>query len=215
MSTQFQLGLKRIMDVLAATVGLLVLAPLFVAIAVAVALDSEGAVFFEQQRVGRGSRLFRMWKFRTMLPGPEEIGCGFYVTPDDPRITRVGRFLRRFSLDELPQLVHVLSGQMSLVGPRPALPYQLQYYSQRSARRFLMPPGITGWSQVNGRNLISWPERLERDVWYIENFSLTLDLHILLRTFVVWLSGEGIYGARENFFLTGGEDAPMPPQENQ
>jgi lipopolysaccharide/colanic/teichoic acid biosynthesis glycosyltransferase len=215
MSTQFQLGLKRIMDVLASTVGLVVLAPLFVAIAVAIALDSEGAVFFEQQRVGRGSRLFRMWKFRTMVLGPEGIACGFYVTPDDPRITRVGRFLRRFSLDELPQLVHVLSGQMSLVGPRPALPYQLQYYSPRSARRFLMPPGITGWSQVNGRNLISWPERLERDVWYIENFSLILDLHILLRTFVVWLSGEGIYGARENFFFTGSDDVPMPRQENQ
>ena len=215
MNTQFQLGLKRLMDVIAATVCLVVLAPLFVAIGIAVALDSEGAVFFAQQRVGQGGKLFQMLKFRTMLRGAEEIGSGLYVGIDDRRITRVGRFLRRFSLDELPQLVHVLFGQMSLVGPRPALPYQLKYYSSRSTRRFLMPPGITGWSQVNGRNLISWPERLEKDVWYIENFSVALDLHILLRTFFVWLSGEGIYAARENFFFTGKDDVPMPSRENQ
>lgn len=214
MNTQFQLALKRLIDVATAAIGLLFLAPIFVVIAIAIELDSEGAVFFVQQRVGLRGKLFPMLKFRTMLRGAEEIGSGVYVGIDDSRITRVGRFLRRFSLDELPQLVHVLSGQMSLVGPRPALPYQLQYYSQRSMRRFLMPPGITGWSQVNGRNLISWPDRLERDVWYVENFSIALDLRILLRTPVVWLSGEGLYGARENFFFTGKDDVPMPSREN-
>lgn len=215
MNTQFQLALKRLIDVATAAIGLLFLAPIFVAIAIAIELDSEGAVFFVQQRVGLRGKLFPMLKFRTMLRGAEEIGSGVYVGIDDSRITRVGRFLRRFSLDELPQLVHVLSGQMSLVGPRPALPYQLQYYSQRGMRRFLMPPGITGWSQVNGRNLISWPDRLERDVWYVENFSIALDLRILLRTPVVWLSGEGLYGTRENFFFTGKDDVPMPSRENQ
>jgi lipopolysaccharide/colanic/teichoic acid biosynthesis glycosyltransferase len=215
MNNQFQLSLKRLIDVVAAAAGLLLLAPIFVAIAVAIKLDSEGPVFFVQQRVGLRGKLFPMLKFRTMLRGAEEIGSGLYVGIDDSRITRVGRFLRRFSLDELPQLVHVLSGQMGLVGPRPALPYQLQYYSPRSMRRFLLHPGITGWSQVNGRNLISWPERLEMDVWYVENFSLALDLHILLRTPLVWLSGEGLYGARENFFFTGKDDVPMPSRENQ
>lgn len=210
MSTPFQLAVKRLIDLVTATICLVLLAPIFAAIAVAVALDSAGPVFFVQQRVGQGGRLFRMLKFRTMLRGAEEIGSGLYVGIHDSRITRVGRFLRRFSLDELPQLVHVLSGRMSLVGPRPALPYQLQYYSARSVRRFLMPPGITGWSQVNGRNLISWPERLEKDVWYVENFSLALDLHILMRTPLVWLSGQGVYGAPENFFFTGTNDVPMP-----
>jgi len=215
MNNQFQLGLKRLLDIIVATAGLVVLAPLFLAIALAVALDSPGGVLFMQQRTGRGGKLFQMLKFRTMLQGAEEVGSGFYVGSDDPRITAVGRFLRRFSLDEIPQLVHVLSGQMSLVGPRPSLPYQLQYYSSRNLRRFLMRPGITGWSQVNGRNSISWPQRLERDVWYVENFTLALDLQILLRTPVVWFSGEGIYGSREKFFFSGKDDLPLPPRGNQ
>jgi undecaprenyl phosphate N,N'-diacetylbacillosamine 1-phosphate transferase len=215
MNLRLQLVLKRLLDVLAAGVGLVVLAPVFVAIAAAIALDFEGAVLFVQERVGRGGKLFRMVKFRTMVCGAEKIGSGVYADVEDPRITRVGRLLRRFSLDELPQLVHVLGGQMSLVGPRPALPYHLQYYSSQSRRRFLMRPGITGWSQVNGRNLISWPERLEKDVWYVENFSLALDLKILLRTPVVWLSGEGLYGAREHFFFTGKDDIPMPSRESR
>ena len=202
-------------DVLASATALLALAPMFAAIAIAIAFESEGEVFFIQNRVGRRGNIFRMLKFRTMVRRAEEIGTGVYVAVDDSRITRVGRFLRRFSLDELPQLLHVLSGKMSLVGPRPALPYQLQYYSSRNRRRLLMRPGITGWSQVNGRNLLSWPQRLERDVWYIDNFSLALDLEILLRTPLVWLSGEGLYGARETFFFTTKDDIPVPTQENQ
>jgi lipopolysaccharide/colanic/teichoic acid biosynthesis glycosyltransferase len=215
MNNHLQLVVKRLIDVAAAAVGLLLLVPMFVTIAIAIKLDSEGPVFFVQQRVGRRGKLFPMLKFRTMLRGAEEIGSGLYVGIDDSRITRVGRFLRRFSLDELPQLVHVLCGQMSLVGPRPALPYHLQHYSPQSMQRFLMRPGITGWSQVHGRNLISWPERLEKDLWYLENFSFALDLHILLRTAGVWLSGEGLYGARENFSFTGKDDVPMPSREGQ
>jgi undecaprenyl phosphate N,N'-diacetylbacillosamine 1-phosphate transferase len=215
MNTQLQLALKRLVDVLAAGVSLVALAPVFVAIAIAITLDSEGGVFFVQERVGRGGKPFRMVKFRTMVHGAETIGSGLYVSVEDWRITRVGRFLRRFSLDELPQLVHVLAGQMSLVGPRPVLPYHLQYYSPQSMLRLLLRPGITGWSQVNGRNLISWPERLEKDVWYVENFSLMLDLQILSRTPVVWLCGEGLYGARKDFFFTEKDDIPMPSRENQ
>jgi lipopolysaccharide/colanic/teichoic acid biosynthesis glycosyltransferase len=210
MSRQIQFAVKRLMDITAAVFGLAACLPLFFVVAIAVKLDSEGPVFFTQERVGRAGKSIRIWKFRTMVHGAEQAGSGVYVDASDPRITRVGQFLRRFSVDELPQLVAVLAGEMSLIGPRPALPYQLEFYSPRNASRLWVRPGITGWSQVNGRNSISWPERLEKDVWYVEHFSLALDICILLRTPVVWLSGQGLYGAREKFFFTGQDDIPSP-----
>jgi lipopolysaccharide/colanic/teichoic acid biosynthesis glycosyltransferase len=215
MTNRFQLSVKRVCDVAAGAAALVFLLPVFVVIAMAIKLDSRGPIFFVQDRVGRNGKCFRIVKFRTMLDGAEGIGSGVYVGMDDRRITRMGRFLRRFSLDELPQLFAVVTGQMSLVGPRPALPYQAQYYSLRTSRRLLMRPGITGWSQVNGRNNLSWPERLEKDIWYVENLSLLLDLRILLRTLVVCLSGEGLYGAREKFFFSGQDDLPIPRREAQ
>ena len=208
-----QLFVKRLGDIIVAATGLVLLLPVFLLIAVAIKFDSPGPVFFVQKRVGRLGKLFPMLKFRTMVEGAERTGSGLYVALDDSRITRVGRFLRRYSLDELPQLLHVLVGQMSLVGPRPGLPYQLQYYSSADALRLLVRPGLTGWSQVSGRNLISWPDRLARDAWYVENFSLALDLRILLRTPVIWLSGEGLYGAREKFFFTESDDIPVPSSD--
>ena len=215
MKNHVQFGAKRAVDLVGAAVGLMLLVPLFTLIALAIKLDSRGGVFFTQERIGRNGRRFRIFKFRTMLERAEEMGSGFYVGLGDPRITPVGRFLRRFSLDELPQLIQVLTGQMSLVGPRPALPYQLQYYSARDMKRLLLRPGLTGWSQVSGRNLLSWPERLQKDVWYFENFSLTLDFLILLRTLAVWISGEGLYGTREKFFFKDDHEIPLATKKEQ
>lgn len=190
-----QLTVKRLLDVMAAAIGLILLLPAFALIAIAIKCDSPGPVFFIQERVGRLGKMFRMVKFRTMVNGAERMGSGLYVALNDLRITRVGRFLRRFSLDELPQLLHVLTGEMSLVGPRPAVPGQIPYNLFRDSHRLTVRPGLTGLSQVSGRNLISWPERLEKDASYVRNFSLWLDVQILFRTPRVWLSGEGLYAA--------------------
>jgi lipopolysaccharide/colanic/teichoic acid biosynthesis glycosyltransferase len=145
-------------------------------------------VLLAQERVGKGGRRFRMLKFRTMVPNALELAHEltddpYGVVPDDPRITKPGRFLRRTSLDELPQLLNVLAGQMSLVGPRPDLVEQAANYSDRDRGRLAVEPGITGWSQVNGREEITWPERIEQDLWYIEHWSLPLDVRIIVRTF--------------------------------
>src|SRR6202162_3865012 len=208
MSRGLQLGAKRVIDVVVSAGTLVWLAPVFLLMAVCIRLDSPGSVFFTQERAGFRGKRFRMLKFRTMIENAEQLGSGFYVSQGDHRITRIGRILRRFSLDELPQLFNILAGQMSLVGPRPALPYHLERYNTQQARRLLMRPGLTGWSQVNGRNLLSWPERLEKDVWYVDNFSLPLDARILLRTLPVLLSTKGLYTERERFFFSGHDDIP-------
>jgi undecaprenyl phosphate N,N'-diacetylbacillosamine 1-phosphate transferase len=210
MIRSLQVGVKLTLDALVATCGLVLLSPVLTLIAICIRLDSPGPVFFVQFRAGLQGRRFQMLKFRTMVQNADQIGSGLYVSHDDSRITRVGRVLRRFSLDELPQLWHILVGQMSLVGPRPALLYHVERYTPREARRLLMRPGLTGWSQVNGRNLLTWPQRLEKDVWYVDNFSLWLDARILFRTFSVWLSGEGLYGARDRFYFSGQDDIPAP-----
>jgi undecaprenyl phosphate N,N'-diacetylbacillosamine 1-phosphate transferase len=214
MSRGFALAAKRVLDIVVAAGGLILLLPLLLLIAVAIKLRSPGPVFYLQERAGLRGKRFRMRKFRTMVEGAEEIGTGLYVAEEDPRITRVGRILRRFSLDELPQLLQVLTGEMSLVGPRPALPYHVESYTAQQSRRLLMRPGLTGLSQVNGRNRLSWPERIERDVWYVDHFSLLLDAQILLRTPAVWLSGDGLYAQREKFFLSGQDDIPAASRRN-
>ena len=180
--------LKRLIDRLAAVVLLVLLSPLLAAIAAWILVDGGRPVLLAQERVGKGGRRFRMLKFRTMVPNALELAQEltddpYGVVPDDPRITKPGRFLRRTSLDELPQLLNVLSGQMSLVGPRPDLVEQVANYSDRDRDRLAVAPGITGWSQVNGREEITWPERIEQDLWYIEHWSLPLDLKIIVRTF--------------------------------
>lgn len=210
MKRKFELAVKRAFDVVFAAVGLLVLLPLFVCIAIAIVLDSPGPFLYRQERVGFRVKRFRMLKFRTMVDRADEIGSGLYVSSEDPRITRVGRILRRFSIDEFPQFFQVLSGQMSFVGPRPGLPYQRDLYTEAQARRLVMRPGITGWSQIHGRNLLSWPERLNLDAWYVDNFSLWLDARILWRTIGVWLSGKGLYAEREKFFFSERDDIPTP-----
>ena len=180
--------LKRVVDRVAAAVLLLLLSPLLAAIAVWILLDGGRPVLLAQERVGKDGKRFTMLKFRTMVPNALELAHGltddpYGVVRDDPRITKPGSLLRRTSLDELPQLWNVLVGQMSLVGPRPDLVEQAANYTDRDRGRLAVEPGITGWSQVNGREEITWPERIEQDLWYIEHWSLGLDAKILLRTF--------------------------------
>jgi lipopolysaccharide/colanic/teichoic acid biosynthesis glycosyltransferase len=184
---------SRALDVVLAAVLLVVAAPLLALAALAIRLESRGPVFYRQRRVGRYGGPFELWKLRTMVPGAELMGAGVYVLEGDPRITRVGRLLRRFSFDELPNLLNVLKGEMALVGPRPTVQEQVDRYTERQLRRLEVKPGITGWAQINGRTSLPWPERIELDVWYVEHRSLRLDLRILARTARMLASGRGLY----------------------
>jgi lipopolysaccharide/colanic/teichoic acid biosynthesis glycosyltransferase len=190
----YQLLVKRAFDVVAAGLGLVILLPAFLLIAVGIRLDSPGSFLFALRAAGRNGRAFSQWKFRTMKMGARENGHPFETSQADPRITRVGHFLRRWSIDELPQLWNVLRGEMSLVGPRPAFIEVANQYSPTEAQRLLRRPGLTGWAQIHGRNLLPWPERVAYDIAYIEDFSLWMDFRILLRTIPVVVRGEGIYG---------------------
>ena len=189
-SVRLKYGLDRVVSFLALTV----LLPLFAVVAVAIKLDSRGPVFFRQTRPGRKGEYFRVFKLRTMIDKAELFGLGKEVSRNDERITRVGKWLRLSSLDEAPQLMNVLLGQMSLVGPRPAAPHHLELYTPHQRRRLEAKPGLTGWAQVNGRNSLSWDERIELDVWYVDHWSLWLDLKIVLHTPRALLDREGIYG---------------------
>ena len=188
-----EFAIKAGLDVGFAAIGLLLLSPVIAAIALVIKRDCPGPVFFRQERAGRAGRVFRIFKFRTMVPDAADQGLRLNIERNDTRITRVGHFLREWSLDELPQLFNVLFLQMSLVGPRPALPTQVARYSERQARRLWVRPGITGLAQVSGRNLLPWSARLEKDFQYVENYSLWLDIRIFFRTFSVVLSRKGLY----------------------
>lgn len=180
---------KMLLDRLGAALGLVLLSPLLLVIALAVLLDSGRPVVFVSPRAGKDGRPFGMLKFRTMVPDAIRVGRALRLSEDpfgvvkhDPRVTRVGRWLRRTGLDESPQLVNVLLGRMSLVGPRADLLEQAANYGERERRRLTVLPGITGWAQIHGRDSVPWKERFERDLWYIDNWSLSLDLRILVRT---------------------------------
>jgi lipopolysaccharide/colanic/teichoic acid biosynthesis glycosyltransferase len=173
---------NRAADVAIAGTALVVASPLLGLAALAVKLDGGGPVLYRQLRVGRDGVDFELLKLRTMVVGAETIGKGYAVDEGDSRITRVGGVLRRLSLDELPQLWNVIRGDMSVIGPRPTLRYQVERYDEHQARRLEVKPGITGWAQVHGRAALSWPERIELDVWYVTHRSLLLDLRILART---------------------------------
>lgn len=183
------MAVKRGMDLVGAGLGLVLLAPVMVSVAVLIRLTMGSPVLFRQVRPGRHGRPFTMYKFRTMLDLRDEQG---EFLPDGLRLTPVGRFLRKTSLDELPELFNVLKGEMSLVGPRPLLTAYLERYTPEQARRHDVRPGITGWAQVNGRNAITWEEKFQLDVWYVDNRSLWLDLKILGLTTVKILRGDGI-----------------------
>ena len=185
--------MPRALDVIVAALALALLSPLLALAALLIRLESRGPVFYRQLRVGRGGEPFELWKLRTMVPGAESMGAGIYVVEGDPRITRIGMHLRRFSLDELPNLVNVIRGEMAIVGPRPTVQAQVDRYTERQLRRLEVKPGITGWAQVNGRTSLPWPERIELDVWYVEHRSLWLDVRILAKTVRMLASGRGLY----------------------
>jgi lipopolysaccharide/colanic/teichoic acid biosynthesis glycosyltransferase len=185
--------IRRLSDILVSLLALVLSAPLLAFAILAVRLESPGRAIYSQRRSGRGGRPFNVLKLRTMVDGAEHIGAGLAIDADDPRVTRVGAFLRRTSLDELPNLVNVLRGEMSLIGPRPTLPVQVAQYTERQRRRLAIKPGITGWAQVNGRASLPWAERIELDLYYIEHRSLGLDLKILWRTLALVLGGSGLY----------------------
>jgi lipopolysaccharide/colanic/teichoic acid biosynthesis glycosyltransferase len=184
---------SRALDLLVASLVLAVASPLLAVAAILIKLESRGPVFYRQRRVGRAGEPFELWKLRTMVQGAESMGAGVYVVEGDSRITRVGRVLRRFSLDELPNLVNVIKGEMAVVGPRPTVQEQVDRYSERQRRRLEVRPGITGWAQVKGRASLPWPERIELDVWYVEHRSLSLDLRILAKTVRLLATGHGLY----------------------
>ncbi|GAW93297.1 sugar transferase [Calderihabitans maritimus] len=192
--TKSQRLCKRIMDLLGSLALLVLFAPLMLLIAVAIKITSPGEVIYRQPRIGQDGKIFTLYKFRTMIPGADTMGSGMFVERNDPRITPVGKFLRKSSLDELPQLFNVLKGEMSLVGPRPAPLHHLGRYDSRQVRRLSVKPGITGWSQVNGRNRLLWPERIEMDLWYIDHYSLWLDIKILFLTVLRLFSGKDVEG---------------------
>jgi lipopolysaccharide/colanic/teichoic acid biosynthesis glycosyltransferase len=185
---------KRLEDLIFAIPALIALLPVFALIAIAIRLEDNGPVFFSDERVGAGGHPFRMLKFRTMVPAAIGHGLGRLVAARDDRITGVGAVLRRFSLDELPQVLNVVRGSMSLVGPRPTFPAQVSRYTARHRGRLRAKPGLTGLAQISGRNDLPWNERIELDLRYIQQMSLLLDLAILIRTPFVVLSGRGLYG---------------------
>jgi lipopolysaccharide/colanic/teichoic acid biosynthesis glycosyltransferase len=184
---------RRAIDILVAAVALAICAPLLAIAVVAIKLESAGPAIYRQRRIGKDGRPFDMLKLRTMVDGAEHIGAGLAVNENDSRITRVGSLLRRSSLDELPNLVNVLKGEMSLIGPRPTIPVQVQQYTPRQMGRLAVRPGITGWAQVNGRASLPWDQRIELDLHYIEHRGLRLDVEILRRTVKLVFGGQGLY----------------------
>lgn len=190
--------LKRMFDMVVSSIGLAILSPLLLLIVAAIVIDTGRPVLFLQERIGLHGRTFRIIKFRTMTRDAEQRTQGQWITAGNPYVTPIGRFLRKTSLDELPELVNVLKGDMSLVGPRPTLPEQVAAYDVFQRRRLEVRPGITGWAQVNGRNSISWTERIKLDIWYIDHWTPWLDVRILLMTIGQVLRQRGV------------EDVPPP-----
>jgi len=184
---------KRALDVAGAAVGLLLASPVLILAAIAIRLEGGGHFIYRQRRVGRDGAPFELYKLRTMVTDAERMGAGLIVEAGDARITRIGAWLRRYSVDELPNLINVLAGEMSLVGPRPTVQVQVDQYSDRQRGRLAVRPGITGWAQVNGRASLPWHERIELDLWYVEHASLALDLRILAATIRMVLTGHGLY----------------------
>ncbi len=185
--------MKRLLDLAVAIPGSVITAPLIGLLALLIRLETPGHPIYRQARAGKDGREFSIYKLRTMVPGAELTGAGLAIQEGDERITRLGRFLRRYSLDELPNLYNVIRGEMSIVGPRPTLPVQVEQYTQRQRGRLAVKPGITGWAQVNGRASLPWDERIELDLWYVDNWSPALDLRILVRSVRMVLSGRGLY----------------------
>jgi lipopolysaccharide/colanic/teichoic acid biosynthesis glycosyltransferase len=194
---------KRALDVVVAGTVLVLAAPVLAVAALLIRLETHGHPIYRQRRVGRDGAPFDLYKLRTMVSGAESIGPGLALNEGDTRITRLGAILRRYSLDELPNLVNVLRGELSVVGPRPTVQVQVDRYTERQRGRLLVPPGLTGWAQIHGRASLPWSERIELDLWYVEHASLRLDLRILWRTVRMVVGGHGLYKGE-----TGGWQEP-------
>lgn len=192
----FFLRAKYFLDITFSTLIIIIISPILATIALAIKLDSQGPALFKQQRIGLRGRPFHVYKFRTMVVNAEKMGLGYNIEKNDSRITKVGNFLRAWSLDELPQIINILKGEMSFIGPRPTLKYQVDAYTSHQRRRLLMKPGITGWAQVNGRNNIPWEERIELDIWYVDNWTPWLDIRIFFRTFFVIFKKDSVYNEK-------------------
>ncbi len=181
----FYRAVKRFLDVTASFLGLVLLSPLLLAVSILIKIDSRGPVIFRQKRIGRNGKVFEIYKFRSMCVGAEKTGSGVYSGKGDARVTRIGKILRATSIDELPQLLNILKGEMSFVGPRPPLtyhPWKFEEYTDFQKRMFEVRPGITGWAQVNGRKDVEWHKRIELNVWYVDHMSLLLDIKIMFMT---------------------------------
>ncbi|AOW17234.1 lipid carrier--UDP-N-acetylgalactosaminyltransferase [Polaribacter vadi] len=180
---------KRFFDLIIGVIGLILFFPFFVIVLVALSVSNKGTPFFYQKRPGLHGEIFKIIKFKTMNDKKDKHG---HLLPDDQRLTKMGQFVRKTSLDELPQILNLLKGDMTIIGPRPLLPEYLPLYSERQKKRHLVKPGISGWAQINGRNAISWEQKFEYDVWYVENFSFLLDAKIFLMTFFKVFKSEGV-----------------------
>lgn len=191
---EIYIAIKRGFDIIIGCIGVVILSPVFAVTAIAIKLDSPGTVFFLQDRIGKGGKVFKIIKFRSMCVGAEHTGSGVYSGKGDARVTRVGKFIRATSIDELPQLINLIKGDMSLIGPRPPLtyhPWTIDKYTEEQLHMFDVRPGITGWAQVHGRKDVEWNRRIELNVWYVRNISFMLDLKIFFMTFVKVLKNEG------------------------
>lgn len=200
--------IKRILDIVISFLFLVILSPLFLVIMLLICLDSKGGPFYKQQRIGRNEKVFYILKFRSMAVNSEHTGSGVYSDDADPRVTRMGRILRKHSLDELPQFINIFKGDMSFIGPRPPLtyhPWPIEQYTKKQRRMFLVRPGITGWAQVNGRRAIDWNERIRYSNWYIDHLSFALDCKI------VWMTVKAVLKNDNNANI--GITAPPTPQD--
>jgi lipopolysaccharide/colanic/teichoic acid biosynthesis glycosyltransferase len=205
LSQTLGLILKRVLDIFISIFALIFLTPIIVLITFLIWIESGLPVLFIQDRVGKNGEIFSCLKFRTMIQGSGESGLGIMVAENDSRITRVGRFLRRWSMDEIPQLINVLRGEMSIIGPRPVLPFQAEEYSDHERRRLEMPPGMAGYAWIHGRRSLPWSERIELDIWYIEHWSLRLDIKIFLKAVKAIFLKEGMNVTPEQR-ITGNEE---------
>lgn len=184
-------GVKRFFDIILSLLGLIILSPILLITAIAIKIESKGPVIFKQERIGKNGKVFKIYKFRSMVVGAEKMGTGVYSKKGDSRVTKVGKFIRMTSIDELPQLVNIIKGEMSIIGPRPVLtyhPWKYEEYTEEQLKRFDVRPGITGWAQIHGRKDVEWNNRIKMDIYYVENISLKLDLKIFLKTIYEVLS---------------------------